>query len=145
MNNNTGILYELVYVSTAIRLFKEQQLKDLLVEARERNQALSVTGMLLYKNQSFLQLLEGCKENVLKLYESIGRDKRHFRVKTLHEGYSQQRKFENWAMGFQRLDDSDSSNLPGFTRFLHRDYDVDEISQMSGQAIELLLHFRKFS
>ena len=47
----------------------------MLTEARERNQQLGVTGLLLYKDGDFIQLLEGDKATVKALFQdSIRKD-----------------------------------------------------------------------
>ena len=61
-------MIHLCYVSTATRLMTQADLLDLLATARQRNKACDVTGMLLYKDMSFVQILEGaaeCRKNRL--------------------------------------------------------------------------------
>jgi len=52
-------LIQLIYVSAATNRFNPAELRELLRLARLKNQQLDVTGMLLYHEGSFLQVLEG--------------------------------------------------------------------------------------
>ncbi|HSM42684.1 MAG TPA: BLUF domain-containing protein, partial [Afifellaceae bacterium] len=62
-------MYCLVYVSAAHHLMGDDELTEILETSRARNAAAGITGMLLYKDGSFMQLLEGAKTNVLGTYE----------------------------------------------------------------------------
>lgn len=70
----------LVYVSSAVKLFSSAELQQLLRGARENNSSRDITGMLLYKDGNFMQVLEGEKEPVLALRDRISRDPRRFTV-----------------------------------------------------------------
>ena len=58
-------MHQVIYVSAATQLFSKAELLQLLTLVREKNQRLAVTGMLLYKDGDFIQLLEG-EESVVK-------------------------------------------------------------------------------
>ncbi len=49
----------------------------LLAEWQESNSQKNVRGILLYSEGHFFQVLEGEKENVLSLFNSIEKDSRH--------------------------------------------------------------------
>ncbi|HWF37906.1 MAG TPA: BLUF domain-containing protein [Candidatus Acidoferrales bacterium] len=53
----------------------------------------TVTGMLLYKDGCFMQVLEGNEEAVIDLAEKIQRDPRHKNMMTLYQGDSPERQF----------------------------------------------------
>ncbi|NJO83577.1 MAG: BLUF domain-containing protein, partial [Blastochloris sp.] len=42
----------------------DDQLREILVKARDKNRRLNVTGMLLYRDRFFIQALEGEQEVV---------------------------------------------------------------------------------
>ncbi|HEY5718903.1 MAG TPA: BLUF domain-containing protein, partial [Gammaproteobacteria bacterium] len=63
-------LYRLIYVSSATVELSLVQLNQLLQRARTKNAALEITGLLLYCDGSFLQLLEGPQGAVEQLYRS---------------------------------------------------------------------------
>ena len=60
-------MFHLVYASSALQPFTKPELQALLEQARQKNAKLGVTGMLLYKDGNFMQVLEGEKETVRKL------------------------------------------------------------------------------
>ncbi len=70
-------MIHLIYISSATRVMTEIDLLDLLHEARDRNKRQNVTGMLLFKDRSFLQVLEGEASDVDEIYGSITRDERN--------------------------------------------------------------------
>ena len=52
-------LYCLVFTSVATRKIIDEDLKRLLAKSRQNNLALNITGMLLYLDPYFMQILEG--------------------------------------------------------------------------------------
>ena len=97
-------MYFLIYVSVAEKPFSSTELLDLLEHARRNNEKAHVTGMLLYKEGNFLQVLEGEERVVKALSAKISRDPRHSKVITMLEGPLVQREFSDWSMGFSNLD-----------------------------------------
>ncbi len=117
----TEPLYRLVYVSAAMQLFSKSQLVLLLEQARATNEQLGITGMLLYKDGNFIQLIEGGQDEVQALYaEKIARDPRHHRLEVVFEGGVHERLFSEWSMGFRDLTDPALLTLPGFTDYMNR-------------------------
>ena len=109
-------LIQLIYASAAAKPFAPAELRELLSLARTKNQRLDVTGMLLYHEGSFLQVLEGLPGAVNPLFETIGKDKRHDQVLMLLRREVEERNFAEWSMGFADVT-LKSKSLPGF-----RDY-----------------------
>ena len=136
------MLVQLVYVSTATEPMSGQDLQELLDQARERNARNAITGMLLYKDRHFIQLLEGHEENVQKIFDSIKRDERNYDVQQLWFRYVQYRDFPDWTMGFQNIEDFDSRTLKGFTPFLERDFRYENFLENSTDVHAMLLAFR---
>jgi hypothetical protein len=107
-----------MYSSRAIKAFTQAELLELLARSRENNSKLGVTGMLLYKNGEFMQVLEGSEQTVRTLVAKIERDPRH-KVAKLLIGYCPERQFPYWYMGFSNLDTEEARNTPGYTEFLN--------------------------
>ena len=97
-------MFYLIYVSSAVKLMSDDELIALLEQSREKNLDLGVTGMLLYKSGNFMQMLEGEKDTVLGLYETIRRDDRHRNVINIIGDAIKHRNFEHWSMGFYNMD-----------------------------------------
>ena len=123
--------------------FTELELTDLLSPARERNQALGVSGMLLFHEGSFIQALEGDEEQVEKIYNKIGKDTRHTETRVLFRGDVDHRDFEGWSMGFYRSKQSSQKNLEGFHQFLSRGFRNNDDDVNSSLARKALLAFRE--
>lgn len=74
-------MYEMIYMSTASELLSEEEVNSLLIQARHFNYANYITGVLLYIEGDFLQVIEGEKETIDALFEKIKNDKRHHDIK----------------------------------------------------------------
>lgn len=138
-----GKLFSLIYVSSAVRAFSEEELADLLSTSRENNARLSVTGMLLYKDGNFMQVLEGEEGRVRSLYAKIARDPRHSGEIVLQQGYSEERDFPEWTMGFQNLDSPETSSTPGYSEFMNVPLTGKEFSENPSRSQKLLLTFKR--
>lgn len=108
---DTEPLLTIVYVSAAVDLFDEQQLRDLLGKAQEKNARLGITGLLLYRDGNFMQVLEGPESEVKKLYAEIEKDRRHRMVIPIVRESGLPREFSEWDMAFGRLSDSEWNDL----------------------------------
>ena len=58
-------------------------LNSILDQSRKNNPGLGVTGLLCVSEQVFMQVLEGGRDEVCELYNTIVRDKRHQQVRLL--------------------------------------------------------------
>ena len=124
-------LVQLVYVSAAAVPFADAELEDLLALARENNSSLSVTGILLFTDQTFFQVLEGDRNVVQQLYEKIALDRRHNNVLLLAKREIGERNFGDWSMGFVR-DRKEISELPGFVDFFSSHADGPTFVDLQG-------------
>jgi hypothetical protein len=93
---------QLLYISDTERDFSQDALDDILAISRQKNRAADVTGVLLYLDGAFLQVLEGSDEAVGAIYASVVKDPRHRNVRTLLDRDAP-RAFGEWSMGFERL------------------------------------------
>ena len=96
-------MHQLVYVSTASWAMSDADLNDILDASRRNNRTKSVTGLLLYLDHGFLQVLEGPKAAVEETYAIICRDRRHSGPRILIAQDVEERLFGSWSMGFERL------------------------------------------
>lgn len=60
-----------------MKRFSEGEPVSLLQQSRENNLRLGITGLLLYKDLDFTQVIEGEDSTVQKLSSRIERDPRH--------------------------------------------------------------------
>lgn len=136
-------MFYLVYASSAIKQFSPSELADLLARSHENNTALGITGMLLYKDGNFMQVLEGEEAVVRRLYAEIGRDPRHRGLITMIEGPLVNRQFSDWSMGFQDLNTAKVLTTPGYTQFLTATLTGTEFSSHPSRCHTLLETFKR--
>lgn len=100
----TAPTLRLVYISSAVRLMKDNELAQILQAARRHNPANGITGVLLYRDGNFIQVLEGEPAQVEATFARIERDPRHRQVLVLSRETQVARVFEHWTMGFRNID-----------------------------------------
>ena len=104
-------MYELLYMSVSPYGFSEPELKDLLEFSQKNNHNIDVTGMLLYSAREFMQILEGEKDIVKKLAQTISMDSRHCSMEVFYEGPIAKRAFTDWSMAFKAINRSEFGAL----------------------------------
>ena len=75
-------MHRLIYVSAAREEMSPEQLDSILAVARKNNEPAGVTGLLLFHDGSFFQVLEGPKDAAIRIFYVIERDHRHSRVRS---------------------------------------------------------------
>ena len=139
---NPDALHHLGYVSTATVRFSQEALVALLSEARSANADRDITGLLLYREGSFYQVLEGSESAVMATFQEIEGDPRHKEVRILFHGETDAREFADWKMGFLNLDGVDVEALSGFSDFMTRDAQPQEFLENLSRGKRLALMFR---
>ncbi|OLY94314.1 Sensors of blue-light using FAD [Cnuella takakiae] len=107
----------LVYISAASYPYMDEDLKNILLKSRQNNEARSITGLLLYHEGSIIQVLEGEKEQVFSIYQTISKDPRHKGIIELLSGELEKRNFPDWSMGFRTITTREFKELTGYTTF----------------------------
>ena len=92
-----------IYASAAKRRFESAELTALLQAARQHNERAGLSGMLLYTEGSFFQVLEGTPDAVEALYANFELDRRHDRVTKIVNEAIPRRSFAHWTMGFSQV------------------------------------------
>ena len=111
-------VFFLVYVSAAVTWFSSAELRALLVKCRAHNERAGISGILLYKDGNFMQVLEGPESEVQALYKRIAADRRHRGMLTIDSGTAEARQFEGWSMAFQDLGVGADALPAGYSEFL---------------------------
>ena len=142
VSSDQSPLYHLGYVSTEAVKFSEEALVALLSEARSANADRDITGLLLYREGSFYQVLEGSESAVMATFQEIEGDPRHKEVRILFHGETDAREFADWKMGFLNLDGVDLDTLSGFSDFMTRDAQPQEFLENLSRGKRLALMFR---
>jgi hypothetical protein len=140
--NRVMSLITMVYVSAASEKMTDEQLRELLAVCRRNNQRNHIPGMLLYRNGMFIQAIEGERNDVYELYDKIKHDARHFNVMRVYQSPIVERSFSNWMMGFNRLDNIELTDVPGYTDYLSQPFDIEAFVRQPDRARKLLAHFK---
>ncbi|TWT89477.1 BLUF domain-containing protein [Stieleria varia] len=138
-------LIQLVYASAATVEFSDEMLRELLRFARDNNHSLNVTGVLLFIDGTFFQVLEGEPQVVHSLYEKIEKDPRHTNVLQLASREIEERNFGQWSMGYIENED-EVKQLPGFVDFFNESQPHRPLTDLKGdhERIQLILEgFRR--
>lgn len=136
-------MYFIIYASSATTKYSKEELIALLKKSHKNNQDLGITGMLLYKDGSFLQVLEGEKSVVRTLFDKITHDNRHKGIFVYLEGNSEERQFSDWSMGFRDLDSKEVYDIPGYSEFLNYSFTGEEFKSNPSNCKKILLLFKK--
>ena len=93
------MLVRLMYASRAAASVDQEELVAILRKSKANNPAIGVTGVLCYSEGVFLQVLEGGRSAVNRLYNRIASDPRHTQVELLSYAEIGERRFAGWSMG----------------------------------------------
>ncbi|KAJ1030449.1 hypothetical protein NDA16_001358 [Ustilago loliicola] len=98
-------LIQVVYTSSArSRHMTNDEVRSILRGSRANNTSKGITGLLLYRDGSFAQFLEGPVALVDEVYDKIERDPRHYGVIRVLRQAVTKRDFRQWSMAFRDLD-----------------------------------------
>jgi AraC-like DNA-binding protein len=117
--NSESTNFELSYKSDFEKNTNSTDIENIINTATVKNKKLNVTGCLIVYKKSFFQILEGPKNNVLEIYESIKKDKRHKNVQLIWKGSKINRLFEDWAMALISEKGNLNVKLNGELRFIN--------------------------
>ncbi len=137
---NTAPLIHCIYSSAATHAFSPEELAELLKKAREFNALNDLTGILLYAEGSFFQVLEGPEEAIAALYAKIENDKRHEQVTKIILEPIHKRSFAEWTMGFSNVSREELAKMEGTNDFFSKARCFADLD--SGRAKKLLAAFR---
>ena len=93
------MLVRLLYASRPVAPLTTEVVDAILAQSRAHNPKLGITGILCYSHDLFLQVLEGSRDAVCEMYNTIVRDDRHTHVRILSYEEIAERRFGNWTMG----------------------------------------------
>jgi hypothetical protein len=120
----------IVYTSTALHPFSDEDLGQLLVTSRANNARTGLTGMLLYRSGRFLQVLEGPEDSLKERMAIIGADSRHAGVRVLLREPIAERQFPDWTMGHEPFSASLAKDIPGYRSTFEDEDPADTIQAL---------------
>ena len=125
-------VYQLSYRSKAATSFETKDLDPILASAVQNNERANISGFLIFHNNCFVQILEGSKENVISLYNTIKKDSRHHDLDLLWQGEADKKHFKEWGMTYH------SSKTESEKLFINN---LLLLSQLSDKSTATLLTF----
>ena len=93
------MLVRMMYASRAVPAIDQEELITILRQSKAHNPTIGVTGVLCFSGGIFLQVLEGGRSAVNRLYNRIAADPRHTEVEVLLYEEISERRFASWSMG----------------------------------------------
>lgn len=136
-----GQLVHCIYSSKASAAFQEHDIPALLAAARQANAARAITGMLLYIEGNFFQVLEGDEASVAGVFARIRDDDRHGRVTQIIREPIFERAFSEWTMGFANVGLAEVTSHIGENDFFTAATCIEQLNP--GRARKLLNAFRQ--
>lgn len=142
MTTNEDALLCLIYVSSGTARLTATEIEEILTKARRNNKSKGISGMLLYKEGNFLQVLEGPEKAVTDLLGSIRSDPRHTGMLVLHRERIRIRRFQDWAMAFKEVNTQNLKGAEGYSDFLETSFTADGFRSRPEVAYRMLLQFK---
>jgi len=97
------MLSQLVYVSNRKQICTEKEIDKILDSCKKNNPPLDITGVLLYSEAKFIQLVEGEAKVIMGLYDRIKTDQRHSSPILISYGPIKEKSFPSWHMGIKNI------------------------------------------
>jgi len=119
------MLHELLYVSVETYPLTKQEVTALLEKSRKKNDKLGVTGILVAYKKHFLQVLEGERDTIFELFDTIRKDERHASVIIFWDSPIQERGFQDWTMAFLDFNEMDKSEFQDFSDLVKKGVSSD--------------------
>lgn len=107
-----GHVFQIIYHSSAVWRPSDISNIEILRAAKTRNTALGITGLLVRDDMRFIQVLEGPRDALARVFDLICKDPRHHSIQLLHFEQTDRARFADWAMEYS---DSASRPAPGQT------------------------------
>lgn len=107
--------YAISYVSTAAKELTEQTIEATLNFSKNWNNDNKITGMLLFSEGNFFQVLEGDQKTLQDLFGRIQNDKRHYDIIKIFEKEVAEHAFDTYEVDFISMDARyDQNDMPAY-------------------------------
>jgi len=100
------MLIRLLYISRATGAITSTVTGSILESARVHNRVAGITGILCQGQGLYIQILEGERASVNRLYATLIKDKRHQDIELVSIEEIQTRKFPDWSMAHVIISES---------------------------------------
>ncbi|CAL65363.1 BLUF domain-containing protein [Christiangramia forsetii] len=111
--------YAISYVSTASKDLQENEIQRILYSSEDQNNKDNITGLLLFSEGNFFQVIEGRKEDVTELYRKIENDRRHHNIIKLFQKPIHNESFDGYKSDFISEDAKyNSARLNNYEKYI---------------------------
>lgn len=97
------MLSQLVYVSNRKSTCTQEEIDKIVDSCKKNNPQLNITGVLLYSDTKFIQLVEGEAKVITELYDKIKKDPRHSNPIMISYNAIKEKAFPSWHMGTKQM------------------------------------------
>ena len=130
--------YAISYVSTAHEDLDEEGVIEIMTKADDFNRENEITGILLYNERNFFQLVEGEKKTIQNLFDRILQDTRHQNIIKFLEKPVFRPSFDGYLTDF--ITDTKKFDQTKLEHYLHYIEVLDPESQKSlKRVIEVMM------
>jgi hypothetical protein len=136
-------MIQTAYVSRAAETMTQEALLSLLQQCLANNESSGVTGMLLYGNDTFVQVIEGEEAVLDAVIDRIRKDPRHSKIHFLYRKPLERRQYADWSMGFKRISAQDLQAIGGLSEFRAKDFNFDYLIEHEVVVETLMERFRE--
>ncbi len=131
--------YKLIYVSQAQETICYRDIDEILKKSRKNNEFYDVSGILIFSDGYFIQLLEAASADIVRTTLSrIIKDPRHHTVRIIREWNCTERSLKNHTMAFLDQDLQEKSH-----QFLQKLFS-DSMSLQYPTKLEFVDFFKSF-
>lgn len=113
-------LRQILYFSNEAFAMNDGDLHGLRGESLTNNSLFGVTGLLLYVDRIFVQVIEGPDAAIGQLYTNIRQDERNKEVVEMFDRGIDARAFPAWSMGFHSPGAAERNADAGFHNLRNR-------------------------
>lgn len=110
------MLSQLIYVSNRKPTCTPAEIDKILISCEKNNPPLNITGVLLYSDSKFIQLVEGEAKVILDLYDKIKKDARHANPVMISYGPIKEKSFPSWHMGTKNISNNEVDYKTNITK-----------------------------
>ena len=134
-------MHHILYLSQVCTPLREDDLKRLLEKSRANNQRRNITGILLYCDRQFMQLLEGEEVDVAQLYTQLAQDPRHTGLIKLADKPIAHRSFAEWSMAFTAVSPEQFTHLSGYLGLAQVQFPTASLSLTDSALLQMAKEF----
>ena len=131
------MLYSICFISNSVRLLQDDELEAFLAISKVHNLVRNITGILLYNEGTFLEVMEGKYVDISVLISKIQRDPRHNNITVMIDQEISNRLFDSFQTGILSSDNEAKKEMLEFKKQLPK------ASQYSKSLRTLLNSFTK--